>query len=191
MWAQLKWPGQFFFLFVLKTLRSSHCGAAEKTRLVYPWGLRFNPWPRSVGYGSGVAMGYDVGHRQGSNLVLLWLWCQLAATALIWPLAWELPICYGCGPKKPKNNFESQIFSSEGWILVLVGQCESPTSVAQETWVWSSIHCPNFFSPLPLFLSFLPSYASCFLYLSSDSSNTAIYVRTWWSPGSSWYGLRL
>ena len=23
--------------------------------------------------------------------VLLWLWCRLAAAALIWPLAWELP----------------------------------------------------------------------------------------------------
>ena len=46
---------------------------------------------------------------------VLWLWCGLAATALIWPLAWELPHAE-CIPKKtnppktkqqpknPKNN---------------------------------------------------------------------------------------
>ena len=31
------------------------------------------------------------GHRCGSGLVLLWLWCRLAATAPVQPLAWELP----------------------------------------------------------------------------------------------------
>jgi len=34
-----------------------------------------NPWPRSVGFES----------------TLLWLWCRLAAVALIGPLAWEFP----------------------------------------------------------------------------------------------------
>ena len=88
----------------------------KQTWLVYPWGLRFNPWPRSVGYGSGVAVGYDVGHRQGSNLVLLWLWCQLAATAPIWPLAWELPICCGCGPKKQKKRKKKVHFGKSLWL---------------------------------------------------------------------------
>ena len=37
--------------------------------------------------GSGVATSYTVGHRRGSDLVLLWLWCRLAAMALIQPLA--------------------------------------------------------------------------------------------------------
>ena len=32
-----------------------------------------------------------VGRRRGSDLVLLWLWCRLAATAPILPLAWEPP----------------------------------------------------------------------------------------------------
>ena len=31
-----------------------------------------------------------VGHRRGSDPVLLWLWYRPAAVALIWPLAWEL-----------------------------------------------------------------------------------------------------
>ena len=36
--------------------------------------------------------------------MLLWLWCTLAATALITPLAWERPICRSCGPKKEKEK---------------------------------------------------------------------------------------
>ena len=34
-------------------------------------------------------MSCGVGCRHGSDLVLLWLWCRLAATAPIRPLAWE------------------------------------------------------------------------------------------------------
>ena len=37
-------------------------------------------------------------------LVLLWLWCRLAATALIRPLAWEPPICHGRGPRNGKKK---------------------------------------------------------------------------------------
>ena len=39
-------------------------------------------WVRSI-----VAMSCGVGRRRGSYLVLLWLWCRLAATAPIRPLA--------------------------------------------------------------------------------------------------------
>ena len=34
---------------------------------------------------------YSIGCRLGSDPVLLWLWCWLAASAPIQPLAWELP----------------------------------------------------------------------------------------------------
>ena len=30
----------------------------------HPWGCRFDPWPRSVGKGSGIAMSCGVGHRR-------------------------------------------------------------------------------------------------------------------------------
>ena len=36
-------------------------------------------------------MSYGVGLRLSSDLAWLWLWCSLAATAPIRPLAWELP----------------------------------------------------------------------------------------------------
>ena len=36
-------------------------------------------------------MSYGVGRRCSWDLVLLWLWCRLAAVARIPPLAWEPP----------------------------------------------------------------------------------------------------
>ena len=36
--------------------------------------------------------------------VLLWLWCGLAAAALIQPLAWELPYAMGAAPKDKKTQ---------------------------------------------------------------------------------------
>ena len=40
-----------------------------------------------------------VGGRCGSDLVFLWLQCRSAATALIQPLAWELPYATGMALK--------------------------------------------------------------------------------------------
>ena len=36
-------------------------------------------------------MSFGVGHRRGSDPVLLWLWSRLAAIAPIRPLTWEPP----------------------------------------------------------------------------------------------------
>ena len=44
------------------------------------------------------------GHRHGSDLALLWLWCRLAAVALIRPLAWELPYAVGAALKKDREK---------------------------------------------------------------------------------------
>ena len=43
------------------------------------------------GLKSGIAMTCGVGHKHGSDLVLLWLWLWPAAMAPIQPSAWELP----------------------------------------------------------------------------------------------------
>ena len=40
----------------------------------------------------------------GSGVALLWLWCRPAATALIQPLAWELPYATGTALKKTKGK---------------------------------------------------------------------------------------
>ena len=53
-------------------------------------------------------MSCGVGRRQGSDLVLLWLWCRPAATALIGPLAWEPPYAMGAALKRQKKEVLSR-----------------------------------------------------------------------------------
>ena len=48
-------------------------------------------------------MSCGVGHGHGLD-TLLWLWCRLAAAALILPLAWEPPYAVGVALKKPKKK---------------------------------------------------------------------------------------
>ena len=49
-------------------------------------------------------MSCGVGHRRGSDLVWLWLWCRPAATARIRPLAWEPPYAEGEALKRQKTE---------------------------------------------------------------------------------------
>ena len=49
-------------------------------------------------------MSCGVDCRHGLDLALLWLWCRLAATALIQPLAWELPQAAAIKKKKKKKS---------------------------------------------------------------------------------------
>ena len=64
--------------------------------------------------GPGVAMSGGVGHRCGSDPALLWLWCRLAATAPIRPLAWEPPYAAGAAQeiaKKQNKTKQKQILN--------------------------------------------------------------------------------
>ena len=49
-------------------------------------------------------MSCGVGHRLGSDLVLLWLWHRPEATAPIRPLAWEPPYAAGMALEKTKKK---------------------------------------------------------------------------------------
>ena len=49
-------------------------------------------------------MSYGVGHRHGSDLMLLWLWGRPAAAALIGPLAWEPPYAAGAAQEIAKRQ---------------------------------------------------------------------------------------
>ena len=49
-------------------------------------------------------MGYGVGCKHGLDLVLLWLWCMLAAVALIRPQAWELPYAIVAALRREKEE---------------------------------------------------------------------------------------
>ena len=50
------------------------------------------------------ALSCRVGCRCGWDPALLWLWCRLAATAPIWPLAWEPPYAMGLALKRKKKQ---------------------------------------------------------------------------------------
>ena len=79
--------------------------------------------------GSSIAMSYSVGRGCSLDLVLLWLWCRLAATAPIWPLAWELPYAMGVGPKKAKKK--KKILRSRRSCL---------TCVCSSSCVWQTVN---------------------------------------------------
>ena len=49
-------------------------------------------------------MSCGVGHRCGSDPVLLWLWRRQVATAPIGPLAWELPYAAGAAQEMAKKD---------------------------------------------------------------------------------------
>ena len=63
-------------------------------------------------------MSCGVGRRRGSDLALLWLWCRLAATALIQPLAWEPPYAMSVAQKnknkiKPTASITNKIYRNK------------------------------------------------------------------------------
>ena len=66
--------------------------------------IRFNPWPYSVGWESGVAMSCGVGRRCGLDPALLWLWRRPVATVPTVPLAWEPPYAENVGLKREKTK---------------------------------------------------------------------------------------
>ena len=49
-------------------------------------------------------MSCGVGHRRGSDPVLLWFWHRPAAIALIRPLAWEPPYVAGAALEKDRKT---------------------------------------------------------------------------------------
>ena len=49
-------------------------------------------------------MSCGIGHRRGSDLVLLWLWRRPVAIALIRPLAWEPSYAVGAAIEKAKKK---------------------------------------------------------------------------------------
>ena len=57
-------------------------------------------------------MSYGVGHRRGSDLALLWLWCRPAAVAPTGPLAWELHM----PRERPKKYQKKDKKKKENWI---------------------------------------------------------------------------
>ena len=53
-------------------------------------------------------MSCSIGRRHSSDPALLWLWCGLAATAPIRPLAWEPPYAVGVALEKAKRQKQNK-----------------------------------------------------------------------------------
>ena len=68
-------------------------------------------------------MSHSVDHRCGSDPTLLWLWCRLAATALILPLTWEPLYAVGVAIKKKKFQESSKCLGID--ILPLLAEITS------------------------------------------------------------------
>ena len=49
-------------------------------------------------------MDCGIGHRRSLDLTLLWLWCRLAAVALIGSVAWDPPYAVGAAVKGQKTK---------------------------------------------------------------------------------------
>ena len=81
-------------------VRSSHCASAvtNPTSTHEDAGLI----PSLAQWLSGLGIWHC--HRCGSDPVLLWLWCSLAAAAQIQPLAWELQYVVGAALKRQKKQ---------------------------------------------------------------------------------------
>ena len=77
-----------------------------------PQRCRFDPWPRSVGYGSNVATSYSIGHRCGSDLALPWLWHRPEVAVPIQLLVWKLympQVSPSKEKKKKKENIQARL----------------------------------------------------------------------------------
>ena len=83
--------------------RSSHCGSVVMNLTGIHEDKGSIPGLVQWVAESGIAVSCGVGHRCGSDPVLLWLWCRLAAVALIQPLAWQLPYAEGVDPERKKK----------------------------------------------------------------------------------------
>ena len=60
-------------------------------------------------------MSCGVGHRGGLDPMLLWLWCRPEATALIRPLAWELPYAIGVVLRR-QTKTETKKQETKPWV---------------------------------------------------------------------------
>ena len=110
-------------LFKSHRIWSSHRGAVVNESDQEPRGCRFNPWPCSVGWGSGIAMSYGVGRRCSSDPEkLLWLWCRPAATAPIRPLAWEPPYAMSAALKSKKRKNKKVMSCTKSFYYQAVSQ---------------------------------------------------------------------
>ena len=65
---------------------------------------------------------------------MLWLWCRLAATAQVQPLAWEwhMDICHECSSKKTKTNKKKQVNGKKKGVPFVAQQLTNLTRIHED-----------------------------------------------------------
>ena len=87
-------------------------------------------------------MSCGIGHRQGLNLVLLWLWCRPEAISPLRPLAWEPLYALGAAPrhhhhpkKKEKKEIRTHLpFGNKTDLYDVPGQTLDRAGMMEITW---------------------------------------------------------
>ena len=86
--------------------RSSHRGSVETNLTSISADSGSIPGLGQWVKGSSIAVSCGAGCRRGSDPMLLWLWCMLAAIAPIRALAWEPPFASGASLKRQKTKIQ-------------------------------------------------------------------------------------
>ena len=141
-------------------------------------------------------MSCGIGHRCGSDLALLCLWCRPVATAPIWPLARELHMLQVWPLKKGKeketacnlfiwfvkkiciNIFPSSLIKAFNITIGLFLHEEVSTKL---TWTWFRVDGQG--SRSSLIKSFSQLYGSC---LSPSSLSIPVRWRNKWANQRNW-----
>ena len=90
-------------------------------------------------------MSCGVGHRRGSDLVLLWMWRRQAAAAPIRSLSWEPPYATSAAlkrKKKKKKTLETQIYKRSQEQIT---ECYLCFKYWEISWNISFIHSINIY----------------------------------------------
>ena len=149
--------------------------------------MRFDPWPHSVGQGSGAAVSCGVGRKRIWNPTLLWLWYRPAAMAPIWPLAWEFPYDVNVVLKRRKEkrkntqkhvSMKSQREASKFWInfkpkseCLLLPTSSSNNKEAYKVKFNNQLVCP------PIFLSWNKQIFA--VYIHTHTQNCVAEESVW------------
>ena len=113
---------------------------------------------------AGVAVSCGIGHRCGLDLVLLWLWRRLAATAPNGPLAWEPPCDMGAAQemakRKKKKKKNQNLLTTSMSLLAVCSLVNHPPTRTQptDTWIQPSLNRESNHAEPELFFFFSFSF---------------------------------